>query len=269
MTSNSGWPEAPAQTAALPAAEQVPVSEQPSENPPWNGWDVTRIGILMFVVPYLIIPITALIAQQVFYRGLPWLTVAQKPWIALSTQFGWYAVIAVYMVMFVEGKFHCSFWDSVRWDWPRRSWPMLATLGVALVSLQGLERFFQLPKHIPMEEFLRTPLAAVMTGILAISFGPLMEELFFRGFLYPVVARRFGVAVGVLATSAGFGLIHAAQLGFAWGLVLIIFLVGLVLTIVRAKTGSVAASFVVHVAYNSTLVTLGLFASAHAGKLTH
>ena len=263
------FPPNPLPEAAPELLSPTVAPETRPENPPWNGWDVTRIGVLMFVVPYLIIPITALIAQQVFYRGLPWLTVAQKPWIALSTQFGWYAVIAVYMIMFVEGKFHRSFWDAVRWDWPRRYWPMLATLGVALVSLQGLERFFQLPKHIPLEEFLKTPLAALMTGILAVSFGPLMEELFFRGFLYPVVARRFGVAIGVLTTSVGFGLIHAAQLGFAWGLVLIIFLVGLVLTIVRAKTGSVAASFVVHVAYNSTLVTLGLFASAHAGKLTH
>ena len=114
MNSNSGWPEAPPQTADLAATEQAPVAKQPAENPPWNGWDVTRIGVLMFVVPYLIIPITALIAQQVFYRGLPWLTVAQKPWIALSTQFGWYAVIAVYMIMFVEGKFHRSFWELKR-----------------------------------------------------------------------------------------------------------------------------------------------------------
>jgi len=135
-----------------------------------------------------------------------------------------------------------------------------------LVFLQGLERFFSVPKHIPMEDFLSTPVAAALTGVFAVSFGPLMEELFFRGFLYPVVARRFGVAIGILATSVAFGLIHAAQLAFAWGLVLIVFLVGLVLTIVRARTGSVGASFVVHVAYNSTLVVLGLIASQHLVK---
>jgi hypothetical protein len=35
---------------------------------------------------------------------------------------------------------------------------------------------------------------------------------------------------------------------------------------VRAKTGSVAASFVVHVAYNSTLVVMGAIASRHGLK---
>jgi uncharacterized protein len=279
MSPNSDWPEATPETAAmLPSGEQSPDLGQPvlnrqpavapgSENPLWSGWDVLKIGLLMFVIPYFVIPITALAAQRIFYRGLPWLTVAQKPWIALSTQFVWYAIVAIYMVMFVEGRFRQDFWDSIRWNWPRHYWVALVPLGMILVSLQGLERFFHLPKHIPMEEFLSTPSAAILTGIFAVSFGPLMEELFFRGFLYPVFARRFGMVTGIVGTSLGFGLIHAAQLAFAWGLVLIIFLVGIVLTIVRAKTGSVGASFVVHVAYNSTLVTLGLFASRHADKV--
>jgi membrane protease YdiL (CAAX protease family) len=122
---------------------------------------------------------------------------------------------------------------------------------------------------MPMEEFLSTPIAAFMTGVLAISLGPLMEELFFRGFLYPVVARRFGMISGVVATSIAFGFIHAAQLAFAWGLVFIIFLVGAVLTIVRAKTRSVGSSLLVHVAYNSTLVLSGVLSSHHLDKIVH
>jgi len=251
MDSNSGWPGTTPETA--PASQQLPVPpvpKDPSENPPWSGWDVTRIGLLLFVLPFLVIPFVALAAKHIFYPRLPWLTVAQKPWIALSTQFVWYLAIAVYMITFVEGTFHRRFWEAIRWNWPRRNWALLVPVGMVMVSLQGLERFFKIPKHIPMEEFLATPLAAVMTAILAITLGPLMEELFFRGFLYPLLARRFGAAVGVVATSVGFGLIHGAQLAFAWGLVLIIFLVGVVLTIVRAKTDSVGSSFVVHVAYN-------------------
>ena len=225
-----------------------------------------RIGLLMFVVPYLIIPIVAVVMQKIFFRGASIMDVAQKPWIALCAQFGWYVVVAAYMIMFVEGRLHQRFWPAIRWIWPARYWPALVALGVALVSLQGLERFFHLPKHIPLEDFLSTPLAAILTGIFAISLGPLMEELFFRGFLYPVIARRSGMMVAIVTTSVAFGLIHAAQLAFAWGLVLIILVVGLVLTIVRAKTGSVAASFVVHVAYNSTLVVMGAIASRHGFK---
>jgi uncharacterized protein len=266
MSLNSEWPE-----GAPPNPPPVPTSDSPvfpavEENPPWTGWDVLRIGLLMFVVPYLIIPIVALIVQKAFYRGMGIVAVAQKPWVALASQFGWYVVIAAYMIMFVEGTFHQRFWPAIRWFWPRRYWASLVAVGMALVSLQTLERFFHVPKHIPLEDFLSTPLAAILTAIFAVSFGPLMEELFFRGFLYPVIARRAGMLVAIMITSVAFGLIHAAQLGFAWGLVLIIFLVGTVLTVVRAKTGSVAASFVVHVAYNSTLVILGGIASRHGLK---
>jgi membrane protease YdiL (CAAX protease family) len=78
-----------------------------------------------------------------------------------------------------------------------------------------------------------------------------------------VIERRFGIGAAIIITAVAFGTIHAAQLAFAGGLVLIIFLVGIVLTIVRAKTGSVAASLIVHVAYNSTLVIVGVIASHH------
>jgi CAAX protease family protein len=264
MPINSEWPEGvPASTSEAASAEVIP---PPSESPPWTGWDVLRIALLMFVVPYLLIPIVALFVQRTIYPRLPILEVAQKPWVALSTQFGWYLAIWAYMVGFVEGTFHQRFWTAIGWIWPRRNWPSLVLLGTLLVSLEGLERFFHVPKHVPLEDFLSTPFAAILTAIFAVSFGPLMEELFFRGFLYPVLARRTGVMLAVLTTAAAFALIHGAQLGFAWGLVFIIFLVGFVLTLVRAKTGSVASSFVVHVAYNSTLVVLGAIAGRHGMK---
>src|SRR5436305_13677540 len=55
-------------------------------------------------------------------------------------------------------------------------------------------------------------------------------ELFFRGFLYPVLARRLGVSTGVVLTALPFALIHEPEYK-AWGPGLIIFLVGVVLTL--------------------------------------
>ena len=258
-------------TQELPAPPAAELGSTPTktllENPPWNGWDVLRLALIQFVIPFLaIIPIAVLLAQKTLYRGLSFAQVGQKLWIALCTQFIWYLVVAGYMVMFVEGTYRQRFWDAIRWNWPHRTWPALVPLGMILVSLQGLEKFFRLPSHIPMEDFLKTPSAAVLTAIFAVSLGPLMEELFFRGFLYPVLARRWGLFAAISITSVAFGLIHGAQLAFSPGLVLIVFLVGLVLTIVRAKTGSVGSSFVVHVSYNSTLVVLGVIAGTHGLK---
>ena len=86
----------------------------------------------------------------------------------------------------------------------------------------------------------------------AVTLGPLMEELFFRGLLYPVLVRRMGIFWGIVLTALPFGLLHMFQYGYSWAVVLLIFLMGTVCTIVRWKTESVAASFLVHVGYNGT-----------------
>jgi uncharacterized protein len=264
MSSNSEWPEPSAAQAEVSPAIQTIAHH--SENPPWGGWDVLVVALLMFLLPFITLPVVGVIVAKTLYPHAPLMSVLQKPWLALSTQLAVYVLALIFMIMLVEGKAHQRFWTAIRWIWPAGYWPALVALGVAMVSMQALEKFFKLPQHVPMEDFLSTPAMAVLTGIFAVSLGPLMEELFFRGFLYPVVARRLGTTSAILITSGAFGVIHAAQLAFAWGLVLIIFVVGLVLTIVRARTGSVAASFVVHVAYNSTLVIMAGIAARHGLK---
>jgi membrane protease YdiL (CAAX protease family) len=103
-------------------------------------------------------------------------------------------------------------------------------------------------------------LDAYLTAAFAITIGPLMEELFFRGFLYPVLARRLGAVWGILLTALPFGLMHYLQYR-SWSAVLIIILVGVVLTTVRAITKSVASSFLAHVGYNGTLMLIAAVAT--------
>jgi membrane protease YdiL (CAAX protease family) len=83
--------------------------------------------------------------------------------------------------------------------------------------------------------------------------APLAEELLFRGLLFPIFTRGLGLTAGIALTAFLFALIHQAQLSHAWAPLLLLFVVGLVLTITRAVTKSVAASWIIHVAYNATL----------------
>jgi membrane protease YdiL (CAAX protease family) len=66
--------------------------------------------------------------------------------------------------------------------------------------------------------------------------------------------------VAVVVTAGLFASIHAAQLADAWAAVSMLFVVGVVLTVVRARTHSLAASVLVHTGYN-----LALFALLYAG----
>jgi hypothetical protein len=95
--------------------------------------------------------------------------------------------------------------------------------------------------------------------------APLVEETVFRGYLYPLFAKSFGIVPGVLLTGVLFGLMHGSQLGWTWGIVLLLILVGVIFTFVRAHTGTVVASFLLHLGYNS-MIAATTIVSTHGFK---
>jgi membrane protease YdiL (CAAX protease family) len=242
----------------FPPPPLVPARRAPKagEDPVWNAWDVLQITgitlLTLFVVQFLVV----VTAHRFAYPHESWFDVAQKPVLALLAQLLTYGAVALYMILLVEGKYHTRFWQGIRWNWPGIAGVSLVGLGVVMLGLDFLARFLPMPKETPFDQFFANPSDAYLTAAFAVSLGPLMEELFFRGFLYPVIARRLGAVWGILLTALPFGLIHFFQYGHSWGAVLIIFLVGIVLTTVRAVTKSVASSFLVHVGYNGTLMVL-------------
>ncbi len=220
--------------------------------------EIAGVALLAVIVLQAIV----LFAAKAFvYQQMPLREVAQKPILAIVAQLVSYLVVAQFMVMLVEGKYHVRFGAAIHWNWPgTRSWVFVG-IGVMTVALDLMSRFLPMPKSTPFEHFFERPLDAYLISIFAITVGPLMEELFFRGFLYPVIERRMGILWGILLTALPFGLMHSMQYGNSWAAVLVIFLVGVVLTSVRAVTKSVAASFLVHVGYNGTLMFFAALAT--------
>jgi len=234
---------------------------EPAENPIWSGIDLLQmIGAIvatMAMVPIALI----LLAHFTIYRRLSLTEIAKLPDVVLIAQLAIYAAAFGVMRWLVRVR-GGRFWDAVRWSWPQTSWGVFLFIGIGLYFvLIGLSQLLPIPKHLPIDRFFQTAREAGIMSVIAITLAPFMEELFFRGFLYPVLARRLGKVVAILLTSALFGLLHGAQLGYSWA-VLIIFLVGVALTTVRALTRSVASSFLVHVGYNATLSALLFIATS-------
>jgi uncharacterized protein len=229
----------------------------PVENPVWNGWDVLAIAVLAFVA-MIIVPFVVARIALVWYPRASLLDVLQKPLVLLIAQFILYIPVAAFMVLLVHSKHQAKFWQAIQWNWPRSFWKPLALGGLLLVGLGFLQSFLPMPKDTPFEHLFDSPRDALLISILAVTIGPLMEELFFRGFMYPVVARRIGVVWGILLTALPFGLIHLQQYGWAWSAGLVIFLVGVACGVVRAATRSVGASFLVHVGYNGVQMIIAL-----------
>ena len=244
---------------SLPGSGQH--SPKAGEDPVWNGWDVLQIAgitlLLLFFAQFVIV----MGARLFIFHRAPLLDVAKNPALALLSEFVTYIVVALYMVFLLEGKYHVRFGRAIRWNWPGAAAFSFLGIGVLMLALDMFGRLLPMPKTTPFDQFFERPFDAYLTAVFAITLGPLMEELFFRGFLYPVIARRTGVLGGIVLTAAPFGLIHAMQYGYAWGAVLIIFLVGIVLTTLRAVTKSVAASFLAHVGYNASLMVISAIAT--------
>jgi CAAX protease family protein len=239
-----------------------------AEDPPWSGWDVLLVvGVTIAAIVTLPTVVIGL-AHLLVFKHRSWMEIARIPEMLLFIQLLMYVV--VFIVMYRVLKMRSGrFWASIRWNWPTAWSAFLAGGVIVYFSLAALGAVLPIPKHLPIERFFETAREATIMSVFAVSLAPLMEELFFRGLLYPVLARRLGVGTSIFLTAAAFGLLHGAQLKYSWA-VLIIFLVGVVLTAVRAVTKSVAASFLLHVGYNATLTALMLAATGgfrHLEKL--
>ena len=103
---------------------------------------------------------------------------------------------------------------------------------------------------------------SIMTWVL-LSVAVILAMTSLVGVLSSVTAAWLGRLLAVLGTSLAFAIVHATQLGGAWGPLLIIFIVGLVLTIVRSVTRSIAPGFLIHVGYNFTLFAVLYVGSDH------
>lgn len=96
---------------------------------------------------------------------------------------------------------------------------------------------------------------------LALGYGivgaPLVEELLFRGFLLPPLRRRMGMAATCLLAGGLFGLVHMTDPLAVAPLVVL----GVALSWLRLRTGSIWPGVVVHVGNNAVAMAVGLLAS--------
>ena len=250
------------------AAPAIPVQDDPA----WSGFDLVRLIVLTIVALFIGVFAVMFVARWLVFPHMALAEIARVPLVIVTGQSVAYFLIFAYMYILVtRERRRPDFLAAIHWNWPSATAVYVLAGFVLSIALQMLAHFLPIPKELPIDNFFRTPAEAWALGILSVALAPVMEELFFRAFLYPVLARRLGLPGAVFLTALAFAALHGAQLMFSWGPVLVIFLVGLVLTLVRAKTNSVAAGVLIHMAYNGT-ITVAMFAATdgfrHLEKLT-
>lgn len=229
---------------------------------PWGPWDLVLFVVLAVVATFVV----GLIVVGIFVMfGMHIAAISQagrdQSLVSIVAQ----AVIDLALIGFlalqIRVKFQEPFWQTIGWREldtgiiPRGlGYAGLVLAGVVTSFLVDAASNLHPPKgNLPIEAVYQDKLSSLLFLLMAVLLAPVVEETIFRGYIYPVIARFWGVAASVLITGALFGLLHGFQLGGAFWQIGLLVLVGFIFTWVRAASRTVVASYCMHLGYNGFL----------------
>jgi membrane protease YdiL (CAAX protease family) len=252
------------QNGALP---EIPVAPPP--DPPFGLVEIA--AVVSFTLGALLLCGFAglwLAPHFPIFHGATRAEIANNPLYLVPAQACAYLFAFAFMRMLITLRAQQDFWPAIKWNrLPVGDMVTFSFGGVVLaLTTQLISHFLPIPKELPMDKYFAQPSYIYLMMAFGILVAPLMEELFFRGLVFPVAVRYLGLSFGTVLTAALFAIIHQGQLAHAWAPLTLLFLVGMVLTTIRAMTKSVAASWITHMSYNATLFALLFYAT---GGLKH
>lgn len=92
--------------------------------------------------------------------------------------------------------------------------------------------------------------AMYVVAIMAVLSAPIVEEVVYRGILYSAFQKHVGVVAGVIVVTLLFTLVHVPQYFENPAKILVLTALSLVLTLLRAYSGSLLPSVILHTLIN-------------------
>ncbi len=247
------------ESRGMPAAsaEALTLAGEPAgyKNVPWTIGDIARALILPLLL--IVLNVGAAITTDVDTDDLT----ETDHIIGLGFGLVLEAALLALAYYFAVRKYRGS-WRSLGFRRPvnMRWWLPLAILGgsfatiwlwVGLLYALGIAPESNIPENI--YDF---AIPVVMLGLLTIIVAPFAEEVFFRGFLFQGVAKRWGMWAGIGFSAFIFGLSHAGAPD-SWLLLPAIAAIGAIFAWGFAKSGSIYPSLFAHVVFNSVSFFIG------------
>lgn len=135
------------------------------------------------------------------------------------------------------------------------------TAGVGLALGLVLE---MLDQEIPtvqqhLRDAARDPQTAPIFVLSALVIAPVFEELFFRGMVFPALAKRIGLWGGIVLSAVIFGLVHVNQAEDTLGVVLLLVRLvplGILFAWLYHWRGTLVVPIIVHSVFNAASVAL-------------
>lgn len=166
----------------------------------------------------------------------------------------------IFLAILIKGK-NVSFQGTVLFNGKLPAFsgvwlPSYLVLCAAICMMNAANPFVP---NIPFNSvFLEAKVIGNTVVIFAILFiAPFVEEIIFRGFLYPAFNKHVGVIPSIIFTSLLFTLAHYPQIKGEYTFMLALFVLSVIITYARARTGSTFFAVIMHFIYNAVCVVLG------------
>jgi membrane protease YdiL (CAAX protease family) len=246
---------------------------QTSPCQPWGFWTTTGYGLIATVAWFAMQLLAAFVV--LFFMGVgrdaPSFQVqalaSHALTIAIATIVSVPAPIAV---ITIAARFaRCSVADYLALYWPKRADLIVGILiVVVLLPLGDLSSWLTGRDLVPpaVVDAYRSARDSGTLALLAIALvvaAPLMEELLFRGFLFPGYARsRLGPWGAIVLTSAAWAVMHVQYEAFY---LIHIFLLGCAFGWLRWRSGSTLLTVILHAIVNAAALAQVAFLVERAG----
>jgi membrane protease YdiL (CAAX protease family) len=227
----------------------TPTGEADQARRPAWGWEDVAL-LIGAVLPSLLV---GMLLMRLLRRMVP----GPFSVLAVSTltyQLLVYALLVGALFLLVSWKYGQPFWPALGWRLAFRGAIPSVLAGPALaVGVSALGVAIHTPDvGDPIREMITGRISLAVVIVFGVLIAPFVEELFFRGFLFPLIARSAGPWVSILLTAILFALPHGAQNEWAWQQLVLIALAGVAFGLARYWTGATSASFLMHASFNAT-----------------
>ena len=159
-----------------------------------------------------------------------------------------------WMVVSEGGK--RPFWKAVGFEWPEGTNKKLATLlyvglALGLLGLAWLATTLYGGEKTQLDLLIESSMPTrFATAFVALATAPLVEEVIYRGVLYPAIEKATSTVVAVGVVSLLFAGVHVVQYYNNISVIIAITVLSFTLTLSRAVTGKMLPAFIIHLVFN-------------------
>jgi hypothetical protein len=236
----------------------VPATVTP-DNPPWDLWSgfalwVVSVVLILFVPVFTVLPYAARMTDISDSQTLNTFLTTDKLAIILNIAaiIPAHILTILFALYIVRRASRNGFFASMGWDMGTfRLWQGVLIIVGFFAFAAVVAHYFPEQDNQLLKLLRSSREVTILVAIVATFSAPLVEEIVYRGVLYPAARKSIGSVPAIALVTFLFTLVHVPQYYPSFSTIFLLLTLSLILTIVRARTGRLLPCVVLHFVFNA------------------